>query len=114
MALRALQQTFKSLMPGQTAGSTHSLCRSLGINPYIQQDGQEFWKLFVPELDYSKFTELYTGYYDDYIREVIVKSESFISEEKKNDKDVMMKPRERVRTDPFLYLSIPVTEGGSG
>lgn len=121
-ALRALQQTFRSLIPssGQSAGSTQALCRSLGINPYIQQDGQEFWKLFIPEVNYAKLTELYTGYYDDYIRELIPQNsiEDDFWDEKKDDDDVIVrmeeeefKPRERVRTDPFLDLSIPVTEG---
>ncbi|KAL3774091.1 hypothetical protein ACHAWO_008487 [Cyclotella atomus] len=114
-ALRALQQTFRSLDPnsGHSSGSTQVLCRSLGINPYIQQDGQEFWKLFVPEVDYDKLTELYTGYYDDYIRE-IVEEHNHCWEEKKDDDNLMVEqvtPRERVRTDPFLDLSIPVTEG---
>jgi ubiquitin carboxyl-terminal hydrolase 7 len=121
-ALRALQQTFRSLTPssGQSVGSTQALCRSLGINPYIQQDGQEFWKLFIPEVNYSKLTQLYTGYYDDYIRELIpqISIENEFWEEKKDDDDLVVrmedeefKPRERVRTDPFLDLSIPVTEG---
>eukprot|EP00804_Cyclotella_cryptica_P009361 CCRYP_009011-RA/>CCRYP_009011-RA protein AED:0.19 eAED:0.19 QI:157/1/1/1/1/1/4/31/693 len=119
-ALRALQQTFRSLAPsgGQSYGSTQTLCRSLGINPYIQQDGQEFWKLFIPEVNYPKLTELYTGYYDDYIREIIPQNsvENEFWEEKKDDDDLIVrteegKPRERVRTDPFLDLSIPVTEG---
>jgi hypothetical protein len=116
-ALRALQQTFNSLNPNsnQSSGSTQVLCRSLGINPYIQQDGQEFWKLFVPEVDYAKITELYTGYYDDYIREIVPENHNESWEEKKDDDDMMrveeFQPRERVRTDPFLDLSIPVTEG---
>jgi ubiquitin carboxyl-terminal hydrolase 7 len=114
-ALRALQQTFKSLDPnsGHSSGSTQVLCRSLGINPYIQQDGQEFWKLFVPEVDYDKLTELYTGHYDDYIREILETNIAY-GEEKKDDDNLMVEqvqPRERVRTDPFLDLSIPVTEG---
>ena len=117
-ALRALQQTFNSLNPdnGHSAGSTQVLCRSLGINPYIQQDGQEFWKLFVPEVAYSKLTELYTGYYVDYIREIVPQNNAGDSEEKKEDDELMARVeevqlRERVRTDPFLDLSIPITEG---
>ena len=114
-ALRALQHTFQSLSPTTSSlGTTQILCRSLGINPYIQQDGQEFWKLFVPELDYTQLSELYTGYYDDYIREIVDENGGGWEEEKKEE-DIMrennVEPRERVRTDPFLDLSIPVMEG---
>ena len=114
-ALSALQHTFQSLSPTtSSSGTTQILCRSLGINPYIQQDGQEFWKLFVPELDYTQLSQLYTGYYDDYIREIIDENGGGWEEEKKEDmpmRENNFEPRERVRTDPFLDLSIPVTEG---
>ena len=69
-------------------GTTQILCRSLGINPYIQQDGQEFWKLFVPELDYTQLSELYTGYYDDYIREIVDENGGGWEEEKKEEEDL--------------------------
>jgi ubiquitin carboxyl-terminal hydrolase 7 len=116
-ALRALQHTFVSLTPrnGQSAssGTTQALCRSLGINPFIQQDGQEFWKLFVPELNYDKMTQLYSGYFDDYVREILPESDNDSNCEEKKDKegDHVGKPRERVRTEQFLDLSIPVAEG---
>jgi len=109
-ALRALQHTFSTLSR-QSSGTTNVLCRALGINPYLQQDGQEFWKLFVPEVDYDGLAELYSGHFDDYIREKIVNDEHF--EEEKKEEDVSaVKPRERVRKEPFLDLSIPVAEGG--
>lgn len=114
-ALSALQHTFQSLSPTtSSSGTTQILCRSLGINPYIQQDGQEFWKLFVPELDYTQLSQLYTGYYDDYIREIVDENGGGWEEEKKEDmpmRENNFEPRERIRTDPFLDLSIPVTEG---
>lgn len=113
-ALRALQHTFNSLSPSSSnsasSGTTHTLCRTLGINPFIQQDGQEFWKLFIPEVDYSKMSDLYSGYFEDYVREIIaIDSEE---EEKKDDSySENSIPRERVRVEPFLDLSIPVSEG---
>jgi len=119
-ALRALQHTFVSLTPrnGQSAssGTTQALCRSLGINPFIQQDGQEFWKLFVPELNYDKMTQLYSGYFDDYVREILPESDNDSNCEEKKDEegDHVGKPRERVRTEQFLDLSIPVAEGMGG
>ena len=143
-ALRALQHTFLSLDKAtssssskstSTTGSTNVLCRALGINPYLQQDGQEFWKLFVPELDYDTVSKLYSGYFEDYVREIVVVGDNddddgveekelveedydYWDEEKKIDDDVHTdsggsgrEARERVRTEPFLDLSIPVAEG---
>ena len=108
-ALRALQQTFGSL--SRSTGTTTVLCRALGINPYLQQDGQEFWKLFIPELDFPKMAELYSGHFVDYLREVVVDDEDCAGEEKKSDDDASA-PRERIKNEPFLDLSIPVAEGG--
>ncbi len=134
-ALRALKVSFNSLHdnnPSSSSGSTSILCRTLGINPYLQQDGQEFWKLFIPEIDYSKLARLYSGYYEDYVREIVTESEATIvdaefvasddyGEEKKDDMDFEYmsiarkgkndKARERKRIEPFLDISIPVTEG---
>jgi len=109
-ALRALQQSFGSLSRS-TAGTTAVLCRALGINPYLQQDGQEFWKLFIPELDFPKMAELYSGHFVDYLREVVDDDEDCAGEEKKSDEDATA-PRERIKNEPFLDLSIPVAEGG--
>jgi len=117
-ALQALKVIFNSLTQskGGTA-STSVLCRTLGINPYLQQDGQEFWKLFVPELDSEELTSLYSGYFEDYVREIIPEEEED-GEEKKDDDDEPQAvaseegtARERIRTEPFLDLSIPVAEG---
>jgi len=123
-ALRTLQHTFNTLARS-SSGSTNVLCRALGINPYMQQDGQEFWKLFVPEVDHSEMAELYSGYFEDYVREVgsedsddeeeLVAEDEYDEEEKKEDDVAGMSSRkevrERVRTEPFLDLSIPVAEG---
>jgi len=109
-ALRALQHTFDSLSR-PTTGTTNVLCRALGINPYLQQDGQEFWKLFVPELDFPKMAELYSGHFVDYLREVVDDDDECAGEEKKSDDDANA-PRERIKNEPFLDLSIPVAEGG--
>jgi len=117
-ALQALKVIFNSLTQskGGTA-STSVLCRTLGINPYLQQDGQEFWKLFVPELNNDELTSLYSGYFEDYVREIIPEEEED-GEEKKDDDDEPQAvaseegtARERIRTEPFLDLSIPVAEG---
>ena len=131
-ALQALKVVFNSLThpSGGGSGSTTVLCRTLGINPYLQQDGQEFWKLFIPELDYNKLAKLYSGYFEDYVREIVpdeenksgstmVEEDDVYGEEKKeedDDKSAALedgdnKARERVRTEPFLDLSIPVAEG---
>ena len=131
-ALQALKVVFNSLThpSGGGSGSTTVLCRTLGINPYLQQDGQEFWKLFIPELDYNKLAKLYSGYFEDYVREIVPDEENksgstmdeeddFYGEEKKEEdedksaavEDGDNKARERVRTEPFLDLSIPVAEG---
>lgn len=124
-ALQALKVTFHSLThsAGGKSGSTNILCRTLGINPYLQQDGQEFWKLFVPELDCEELTELYSGYFEDYVREIVpgadggdgMDGSDCEGEEKKEDEDgggsASTEARERVRTEPFLDLSIPVAEG---
>ena len=126
-ALRALQHTFYTLTPASKThappGSTNAICRTMGINPFVQQDGQEFWKLFLPELDYSKLVDLYSGHFQDYVREIIPdigNEHGDYGEEKKDDeltaqhdKKMEKLPRERVRTEPFLDLSIPVTEGAT-
>jgi len=118
-ALQALKVIFNSLTQskGGTA-STSVLCRTLGINPYLQQDGQEFWKLFVPELNNDELTSLYSGYFEDYVREIKPEEEEDDGEEKKDDDDEPQAvaseegtARERIRTEPFLDLSIPVAEG---
>jgi len=127
-ALKALKVTFNSLGQRSALGSTNILCRTLGINPYLQQDGQEFWKLFIPELDCDKLAKLYSGYFEDYVREIRPEyeveelvAEDDREEEKKEDcdeastqKDSENKARERVRMEPFLDLSIPVAEGTGG
>ncbi|KAL3759353.1 hypothetical protein ACHAWU_000652 [Discostella pseudostelligera] len=131
-ALRALKVTFNSLHNNpSSSGSTTILCRTLGINPYLQQDGQEFWKLFIPEIDYNNLARLYSGYYEDYVREILPESETTMNdemvvtsddygEEKKDDGEFESMSlsrgvaRERKRIEPFLDLSIPVAEATSG
>ena len=131
-ALRALKVTFNSLDSSlSSSGTTSVLCRTLGINPYIQQDGQEFWKLFIPEIRYDQLERLYSGYFEDYVREIIPDGEESAGEElamavedygeEKKDEDEIIasstegvktnKARERIRKELFLDLSIPVSEG---
>ncbi|KAL7538524.1 hypothetical protein ACHAWF_006115 [Thalassiosira exigua] len=123
LALRALQRTFATLDETSSSGTTHVLCRTLGINPYVQQDGQEFWKLFVPEVDFEELSGLYGGYFEDYVREIVPELEDEYEsggEEKKQEEDdvtprkLARQASERVRKEPFLDLSIPVLEGTSG
>mmetsp|Transcript_1752 Transcript_1752/g.3749 ORF Transcript_1752/g.3749 Transcript_1752/m.3749 type:complete len:784 (-) Transcript_1752:58-2409(-) len=131
-ALQALKITFHSLTKSQrSSGSTSILCRTLGLNPYLQQDGQEFWKLFMPELDHDELGKLYSGYFEDYVREIVdddvdpsLESESEMTEDEEEKKEeystlreeegAVNKARERVRIEPFLDLSIPVAEGTGG
>ena len=79
--------------------------------------------MFIPELDYDELASLYSGYFEDYVREIIpgesdekVEGEDDpVGEEK--EEDIALESaegdhtRERVRTEPFLDLSIPVAEG---
>jgi len=113
IALRSLQHTFSTLDGSSTSGTTNILCRALGINPYVQQDGQEFWKLFIPEVDYDKLSQLYSGYFEDYVREIVPGTTAEDGGEVTADTQSNI-PRERVRTEPFLDLSIPVAEGNIG
>jgi hypothetical protein len=131
-ALRALQVTFNSLDSSpSSSGTTSVLCRTLGINPYVQQDGQEFWKLFIPEIRYDQLERLYGGYFEDYVREILPEGGDSMSgelamavedygEEKKDEDDLKISStedvknnnaRERIRKELFLDLSIPVSEG---
>jgi ubiquitin carboxyl-terminal hydrolase 7 len=130
-ALRALKITFNSLDSSlSSSGTTSVLCRTLGINPYIQQDGQEFWKLFIPEIRYDQLERLYSGYFEDDVREILPDGEESAGEEltmavedygeeKKDEDDIIAsstegvkthKARERIRKELFLDLSIPVSE----
>ena len=136
-ALRGLQMTFKSLdnkSPYATSGNTEVLCRTLDIDPYVQQDGQEFWKLFIPEIEYNKLANLYSGHYTDYVREILPDTEVMnqeessmaidddYGEEKKEEVEFVPaelevkkdKAQERISTVVFSDLSIPVSEGTGG
>jgi len=73
------------------AVSTQPLTTPLGINPYEQQDSQEFFKLLLPELSHPPLTDLYQGHYSSYI----------VALDGSN--------RERIRTETFLDLSLDVT-----
>jgi hypothetical protein len=130
-ALRALKVTFKSLSDNpSSSGSTSVLCRTLGIDPYVQQDGQEFWKLFIPEIHYDQLARLYRGYFEDYVREILTESQvpmdvelvmaaEDFEEEKKEEEEFnvystkgaeSIKARRRIRKELFSDLSIPVSE----
>lgn len=69
MAQQALQRVFSDMLQKKASpsSSVSILCRVMGINPYEQQDSQEFWKLFLPTLQNEKLVNLYQGYYEDYI-----------------------------------------------
>ena len=131
-ALRALKVTFNSLgNSSSSSGSTSVLCQTLGIDPYVQQDGQEFWKLFIPEIRHDQLARLYGGYFEDYVREILPESEvpmdeelvmaaEDYGEEKKEEEEFNVsstkgadniKARERIRKELFSDLSIPVSEG---
>lgn len=131
-ALRALKVTFNSLDGSMSSsGTTKVLCQTLGINPYIQQDGQEFWKLFIPEIRNDQLERLYSGYFEDYVREILPAGDESAGEdlatavedygeEKKDEDDTIAfstervktnQARERIRKEVFLDLSIPVSEG---
>lgn len=81
-------------------------------------------------MDFSKLAQLYSGFFEDYVREIApersvetteeMTSEYDYGEEKKDDeghastvetKRNITKAREHVRTEPFLDLSLPVSEG---
>lgn len=101
IALLSLQQLFtqmeKASLQGSNdpkltpAASTSLLCRNIGINPYEQQDSQEFWKLFLPELDSQDLTNLFKGSYETYIAAL-------------DDSG-----REKIRKEIFLDLSLDVS-----
>lgn len=82
------QQTYRrqSVVPV----STKFLTVPLGINPYEQQDSQEFFKLLLPELNFPPLTNLYLGRYSSYIAALDGSN------------------RERIRTEQFLDLSLDV------
>lgn len=101
IGLESLQQVFSSMIQASEAGqgnpaitpavSTSIFCRTFGINPYEQQDSQEFWKLLLPELDLSQMTELYRGSQESYITALDGTQ------------------REKKRIEPFLDLSLDVS-----
>eukprot|EP00550_Attheya_septentrionalis_P009867 CAMPEP_0198287676 /NCGR_PEP_ID=MMETSP1449-20131203/6399_1 /TAXON_ID=420275 /ORGANISM="Attheya septentrionalis, Strain CCMP2084" /LENGTH=394 /DNA_ID=CAMNT_0043985651 /DNA_START=252 /DNA_END=1436 /DNA_ORIENTATION=+ len=76
-----------------TPTTTRVLCQVLGINPYEQQDSQEFWKLLLPELKSTPLVDLYQGAYEDYVAALDGSG------------------RERRREEPFLDLSLDISSG---
>jgi ubiquitin C-terminal hydrolase len=74
-----------------TPTTTRVLCQVLGINPYEQQDSQEFWKLLLPELKSTPLVDLYQGAYEDYVAALDGSG------------------RERRREEPFLDLSLDIS-----
>jgi uncharacterized UBP type Zn finger protein len=97
VALQALRVVFRSMdeAAGNRAGpiSPAVLCQSLGIPVNQQQDSQEFWKLLLPALQKPALTDLYQGAFEDYI--VALDGSG----------------REKRREEPFLDLSLDVSEG---
>jgi ubiquitin carboxyl-terminal hydrolase 7 len=74
------------------AVSPRVFTRALGIDIFEQQDAQEFWKLLLPALNIPALTDLYQGAFQDYI--VALDGSG----------------RERRREEPFLDLSLDVTQ----
>jgi len=66
LALRALGKLFES-WEIQDPVSPRSFCSVLGIQPMVQQDAQEFWKLLLPALNSTRLTDLYQGCTEDYL-----------------------------------------------
>ena len=71
-AFRALKELFEGMVTAATEESSQpykpaSFCMRLGIEPMIQQDSQEFWKLLLPAVDSEQLTDLYKGCFEDYI-----------------------------------------------
>lgn len=105
IAYKSLQHVFHSMEEASLHGdgnlaitpaaTTAPLCRALGIQVYEQQDSQEFWKLLLPELESTTITELYRGQYETYIAALDGSK------------------RERKRVEPFLDLSLDVTNFGT-
>lgn len=94
-ALRAMRRLFRDMHQSAEPVRPAELCRALGINPYEQQDSQEFWKLLLPAMNLPTLTDLYQGAYVDYI--VALDGSQ----------------RERRREEPFLDLSLEVRSSGS-
>ena len=90
--LAALASVFADMaqVPAPAAVSPALLARVLGIPVMEQQDTQEFWKLFLPTLQSSRLTDLYTGALEDYI----------IAQDGSG--------RERRRAETFLDISLEV------
>jgi ubiquitin carboxyl-terminal hydrolase 7 len=97
VALQALRIVFRSMdeAAGNGVGpiSPSVLCQSLGIPVNEQQDTQEFWKLLLPALQMPTLTDLYQGAFEDYI--VALDGSG----------------REKRREEPFLDLSLDVSQG---
>jgi ubiquitin carboxyl-terminal hydrolase 7 len=96
-ALQALRTVFRSMDVAAGKGgfpiSPAILCKTLGIPVMEQQDSQEFWKLLLPALKMPALTDLYQGAFEDYI--VALDGSG----------------REKRREEPFLDLSLDVSEG---
>lgn len=90
----ALRELFSEMIVSSTAGqqaiAPRNFCMRLGIPPMVQQDSQEFWKLFLPALELEKITDLYKGSFESYITALDGSS------------------RERRREEVFLDLSLDV------
>ena len=84
-----------SLSSSKPSPSTAPLVNALGINRFEQHDSQEFWKLLLPELDHPSITSLYRGSYESYVSAIDGSG------------------RERRRSEPFLDLSVDVSNSNS-
>ena len=99
-ALLSLKELFEGMVQTVEENSfsvykPFSFCKRLGIEPMIQQDSQEFWKLLLPAVESEKLSDLYKGVYEDYISALDGSG------------------RERRRDDVFLDLSLDVTSSST-
>ncbi|CAB9516840.1 Probable ubiquitin carboxyl-terminal hydrolase FAF [Seminavis robusta] len=92
LAIQALRKVFQDMAASSTPIAPRILCQVLGIPVFEQQDSQEFWKLLLPALQCPDLIDLYQGSFEAYI--------------KANDGS----NRERTREEPFLDLSLDISE----
>ena len=67
----ALRELFSQMVEVSSqnlpAVTPRNFCMRLGIQPMVQQDSQEFWKLLLPALEQESLSDLYKGSFEGYI-----------------------------------------------